>query len=265
MISASLQPAVAADLDGTLRRHSLFADVMNEAASQGIVDPPRKIDIYGCRIEQWLGTLSAAIAARPIGIFDSALAAIAPLNEQRTFGFTRPLVEAARNAGLGFIIISRSPDIWVKHYAASIGLDPRLAWGSELEVHNGRYTGKVVPLDKTVAMGWLEGMGYKPIVGLGDSAQDAPLVDGALQNGGQAIAVGFEDYTGDNLHAGVHGVGMTPPRTLFVNETLDHELELCHGPLGGSRGMGAFACSVETVSAQQFINSLGLNQNRSNT
>jgi phosphoserine phosphatase len=258
MISTSRQPVVAADLDGTLRRHSLFADVMIEAAAQNIIDTPRRINIYGCRIEEWLGVLSFAIAGRPIGIFDSSLAAVAPLNEQRTFGFTKPLIDAALSAGLGFAIISRSPEIWVKRYATSIGLDPSLAWGSELEIHRGMFTGKIVPLDKDVAMARLEAAGYSAAIGMGDTAQDTPIINAALQNGGHGVAVGFEDYTGDAVHTYVHGQGYRPSGVIFVNETVDRTLELCHGPLGNPRGLGAFACSAEEIDARHFIAALGL-------
>lgn len=257
-MSAEKTPAVIADLDGTFRRFSLFADVMNVAGEMGIIDAP-VINHKQSRIEDWLQALHDLLAGEPAEMFNPALRAqkLAVTNRLRTFRFVAPVLREARHQGFKIALVSRSPEAWVKAYAKTMLVRPDVVMGSNLHVEGGVFTGEVTPLDKAAATRQLAEMGYEAKLAFGDTGQDLPLLIAALNNGGLAVGVGFEDWHGDSLHVRAHGLGQDLTAA-FINEDHDNVLEVCRGPLDSPRALGAFACSSEAITHGQLVTELGL-------
>jgi phosphoserine phosphatase len=67
------------------------------------------------------------------------------LQKDRTYRFTRNLIKKLKKQGYFLVAVSGSPDYIVEAYAKAIGFNA--CFGTQLEVINNKFTGKVVNLD----------------------------------------------------------------------------------------------------------------------
>jgi len=146
------------DIDGTIFRSSLVIELSHALVSAGIFPMAAKKEIQK-EFLAWLdrkGTYEAYIN-KVVSIYIKHIKGkrytkvkriaqgVINYQKDRVYRYTRDLVKKLRGQNYFLVAISGSPSYIVSAYAKAIGFN--LFFGTELEVKDGKFSGKVINLD----------------------------------------------------------------------------------------------------------------------
>lgn len=184
------------DIDGTIFRSSLVIELSHALVEAGIFPKAAKGQIakeylawldrrgsYEAYINKVVKIYIKLIAGKDFLAVRNAAKKVIKQQKDRTYRFTRGLIKELKSKGYILAAISGSPSYIVEDYARAIGFDR--FFGTELEVKNGKFTGKVISLDsayhkekiiKTLVKEY-KGADLKHCVAVGDTESDAKMLE----------------------------------------------------------------------------------------
>ncbi len=149
------------DIDGTIFRSSLLIELCHALVDSGIFPKVARAEIameftawldrkgtYDAYINKVVKIYNKHIAGKDFAKVDKVTKKVISYQKDRVYRFTRDLIKRLKNENYLLTAISGSPSYIVKTYAKAIGFD--LFFGTELEVKNGKFTGKAVNLDSAL-------------------------------------------------------------------------------------------------------------------
>ncbi len=181
------------DIDGTFFRSSLLVELVNSLVESKIFPPAAKKAMdkdyfawihregsYEKYIRQVVDIYIKHIAGRDKIIIDKIAQKVVDYHKKRIYRYTRDLINKLKAKNYFLLAISGSPEEIVQKFADYFGFDR--AFGSVLEVKEGRFTGKVF-VDasrnkKQILKKFLGENGYLNLngsVGVGDTESDIPI------------------------------------------------------------------------------------------
>ncbi len=191
------------DIDGTIFRSSLVIELSHALVEKGIFPKSARAQIgkeylawlnrkgsYEAYINQVVKIYIKHIAGKSFALVQKVAATVIAYQKDRTYRFTRDLIKKLKKQNYLLVAISGSPSYIVGAYAKAIGFD--LFFGTELEVKNGRFSGKVLSLDsafnkskivKSLAKKY-PSISLKKSLAVGDTESDVAM----LELVGQSIA-----------------------------------------------------------------------------
>lgn len=155
-----MQPVKLAifDIDGTIFRSSLVIELCHGLVKSGIFPKKTKNEInkeylawlnrqgsYEAYINKVVKIYVKHIAGKNAAEVYKIARVVVREQKNRVYRFTRDLIKKLKKQGYILVAISGSPSYIVKDYAREIGFNQ--FFGTELEVWNGKFTGKVLNLD----------------------------------------------------------------------------------------------------------------------
>lgn len=179
------------DIDGTIFRSSLLIE-LTEAMIQGGVFKPKVRDIYAKAYKKWLDRkgpygeyIDAVVRAFGINIkgvsaerFFEIAKQVADFHKDRTYRYTRDLIQILKKKGYYLLAISHSPLAVLKDFCQKIGFDKVYGRIHEID-ERGRLTGGTMYLDLISDKAKIleraiekEGLTLKDSVGVGDTESD---------------------------------------------------------------------------------------------
>ncbi len=185
------------DLDGTMARGHMIFDFPGHLMEAGLFDRPKFGAIAGMKKDLSFGKTSYRKVAEELprlyakGVEGQGARAIALEAEKfvenrmdNVFAYARPLVMLMREHGRPGLAISGSPVETVRALGHRLGMEAAI--GTELEVEDGRFTGKVVHnyiVKETKRACFLElvkklNLDTSACFGFGDTGQDAYFLSG---------------------------------------------------------------------------------------
>lgn len=146
------------DIDGTIFRSSLVIELSHALVDAGIFPKAAKNEIakeylawlnrqgtYEAYINQVVKIYLKHIKGRQYNKVKHVAEAVIKYQKDRTYRFTRDLIKKLKKQNYLLAAISGSPSYIVEAYAKTIGFD--VFFGTELEILNGKFTGKISNLD----------------------------------------------------------------------------------------------------------------------
>ncbi len=146
------------DIDGTIFRSSLVIELSHALVDAGIFPAVARKEIakeylawldrkgtYEAYINKVVKIYVQHIAGQSFAKVDKVAKQVIVFQKDRTYRFTRNLIKKLKAKGYILAAVSGSPSYIVEEYAKTIGFD--VFFGTELEVSNGKFTGKVKNLD----------------------------------------------------------------------------------------------------------------------
>ncbi|MBI5530963.1 MAG: HAD family phosphatase [Candidatus Doudnabacteria bacterium] len=149
------------DIDGTIFRSSLVIELSHALVDAGIFPMAARQQIakeylawldrrgtYEAYINKVVKIYVKYIAGKKFKAVDNVAKRVIAFQKDRTYRYTRDLIKRLKKQGYILAAVSGSPSYIVKEYAQTIGFD--VFFGTELEVLNGIFTGKVKNLDSAL-------------------------------------------------------------------------------------------------------------------
>lgn len=146
------------DIDGTIFRSSLVIELSHALVDAGIFPVAARKEIskeylawlnrkgsYEAYINKVVKIYVKYIAGKKFTTVDKIAQQVIAFQKDRVYRFTRDFIKKLKAGGYFLAAISGSPSYIVQKYAKAIGFN--LFFGTELEVVNGKFTGKVKSLD----------------------------------------------------------------------------------------------------------------------
>lgn len=146
------------DIDGTIFRSSLVIELSHALVNAGIFPIAARKEIskeylawlnrkgsYEAYIDKVVKIYAKYITGKKFSTVDKIARQVITYQKDRVYRFTRDLIKKLKRDNYFLVAISGSPSYIVQKYAKTIGFD--LFFGTELEVINGNFTGKVKSLD----------------------------------------------------------------------------------------------------------------------
>ncbi len=179
------------DIDGTIFRSSLLIE-LTEAMIQGGVFKPKVRDVYAQAYKKWLDrkgpygeyidavvkAFEANIAGVPAEKFFEISKQVADFHKDRTYRYTRDLIQVLKKKGYYLLAISHSPLSALKDFCQNLGFDKVYGRMHEIDEHD-KLTGGTLHLelinDKAKILERAlekENLTLKGSVGVGDTESD---------------------------------------------------------------------------------------------
>jgi HAD superfamily hydrolase (TIGR01490 family) len=167
------------DIDGTIFRSSLVIELSHALVEKGIFPQSAKREIvkeylawldrkgtYEAYINQVVKIYLKHIKNQHYTKVKRIAESVINYQKDRVYRYTRDLIKKLKKEKYFLVAISGSPSYIVEAYAKAIGFD--LFFGTELEVKNGKFTGKAVSLDSAFdKAGIVKGIAKKyPVINL---------------------------------------------------------------------------------------------------
>lgn len=146
------------DIDGTIFRSSLVIELSHALVEAGIFPKAARKEIekeylawldrkgtYEAYINKVVKIYVKYITGKSFVKVKSVAQEVISFQKDRVYRFTRDLIKNLSHQDYFLVAISGSPSYIVSAYAKKIGFN--LFFGTELEVRNGKFTGKVISLD----------------------------------------------------------------------------------------------------------------------
>lgn len=146
------------DIDGTIFRSSLVIELSHALVDAGIFPQSARKEIareflawldrkgtYEAYINKVVKIYVKHIAGKNFNKVNVIAKKVISYQKDRVYRYTRDLIKKLKADGFFLVAISGSPSYIVGAYAKTIGFN--LFFGTELEIVNGKFTGKVANLD----------------------------------------------------------------------------------------------------------------------
>jgi len=146
------------DIDGTIFRSSLVIELVRALVRQGVFPPSANKEVqkeylawldrkgsYSDYINKVVKIYIKYIKGKNFKAIDSIARQVIKFQKDRVYRFTRDLIKQLKRQKYFLVAISGSPSYIVEEYAKAIGFNK--FYGTELEIKNGKFTGKVLNLD----------------------------------------------------------------------------------------------------------------------
>ncbi len=146
------------DIDGTIFRSSLVIELSHALVEAGIFPRAAKREIareylawldrkgsYEAYIDQVVRIYLKHIKGQRFSLVKRVASNVISYQKDRAYRYTRDLIKKLKKQNYFLVAISGSPSYIVEAYAKAIGFN--LFFGTELEVKNGKFTGKAISLD----------------------------------------------------------------------------------------------------------------------
>ncbi len=146
------------DIDGTIFRSSLVIELIAGLVGAGIFKKSVKREMekeylawlerrgsYEAYINKAVQIYVRHIAGKNFSKVNKVARSVIGFHKDRVYRFTRDLIKQLKKQSYLLAAISGSPSYIVRQYAKAIGFE--VFFGTELEVKNGRFTGKAKSLD----------------------------------------------------------------------------------------------------------------------
>ncbi len=182
------------DIDGTIFRSSLVIELSHALVSAKIFPPQAREEIskeylawldrkgsYEAYIDKVVKIYAKYIAGKKFTAVDKIARQVIAYQKDRVYRFTRDLIKRLKYQKYFLVAISGSPSYIVGKYAKAIGFD--LFFGTELEIINGKFTGKTGSLDsaynkakivKDLARQYQANLNQS--LAIGDTENDVPML-----------------------------------------------------------------------------------------
>jgi putative phosphoserine phosphatase/1-acylglycerol-3-phosphate O-acyltransferase len=183
------------DIDGTIFRSSLVIELSHALVEAGIFPQSAKKEI-GREYLAWLNRKGSyeAYINKVVKIYIKHIKGkrytkvkriaekVIAYQKDRVYRYTRDLIKNLKKQNYFLVAISGSPSYIVSAYAKAIGFN--LFFGTELEIKNGKFTGKIVSLDsaynkakivKLVAKKY-PSINLKQSIAVGDTESDVAML-----------------------------------------------------------------------------------------
>lgn len=183
------------DIDGTIFRSSLVIELSHALVDVGVFPPLAKKEIskeylawldrkgsYEAYIDKVVKIYIKHIKGQRYTKVKRIAQNVIDYQKDRVYRFTRDLIKKLKSRGYFLVAISGSPSYIVEKYAKAIGFN--LFFGTELEIKNGKFTGKVLSLDsaynkakivKSLAAKYASA-DLKKSLAVGDTQGDVPML-----------------------------------------------------------------------------------------
>lgn len=146
------------DIDGTIFRSSLVIELSHALVDSGVFPRSARKKIakeysawldrkgtYEAYIDKVVKIYVKHIKGQRYAKVKHIAQAVIKYQKDRVYRFTRDLIKKLKSEHYFLVAISGSPSYIVAQYAKAIGFD--LFFGTELEIVNGKFTGKIKSLD----------------------------------------------------------------------------------------------------------------------
>ena len=182
------------DIDGTIFRSSLVIELSHALVVAGIFPVAARKEIskeylawlnrkgsYEAYINKVVKIYAKYIAGKKFTIVNKIARQVIAYQKDRVYRYTRDLIKRLKHQKYFLVAISGSPSYIVAKYAKTIGFD--LFFGTELEIINGKFTGKTASLDsaynkakivKDLAAKYQANL--KQSIAVGDTETDVPML-----------------------------------------------------------------------------------------
>lgn len=189
------KPYAAFDIDGTLFRSSLIVEFVNEAVVEGVF-PESAQEGYQDKFNAWkqrahhkayeeyidsvVDVFLSNIAGKEKGEIARIGEKLVESKHQETYVYTRELVQKLKETHF-VIAISGSNVEFLEPFVKNYGFD--MWYGSELELENGRYTGRDAQKghhNKDATLSNIvenHNLLYEGSIAVGDSSPDIPMLE----------------------------------------------------------------------------------------
>lgn len=184
------------DIDGTIFRSSLVIQLCQALVMAGIFPKTSQTEIekeylawlnrkgsYEAYINKVVKIYIKYIKGKQFSQVKRVADRVIFLQKDRTYRFTRNLIKKLKKQGYFLVAVSGSPDYIVEAYAKAIGFNA--CFGTQLEVINNKFTGKVVNLDSAfnkagVILGLVKKYpkaDFKKSIAVGDTEGDVNMLN----------------------------------------------------------------------------------------
>ncbi len=182
------------DIDGTIFRSSLVIELIHGLVESKIFPAQAKQETekdylawlnrkgsYEAYINRVVQIYVKYIGGKSFVQVNRAAQKVIRFHKDRVYRFTRDLIKRLKKEKYFLVAISGSPSYIVESYAKAIGFN--LFFGTQLEVKNGKFTGKVLSLDsaynkakivKDLAREY--GVDLHQSIAIGDTEGDTPML-----------------------------------------------------------------------------------------
>ncbi len=185
------------DIDGTIFRSSLLIELVESLVEEGIF-PNTAIKEYENKKIKWLDresdyesyiravveTFMKHIRGVPFSDFDRVAKAVAAKYKNRTYRYTRDLVQTLKKKNYYLLAISHSPKGIVESFGKALGFDKVYGIFYELGPTE-RFTGNIIDLHLIMNKAAIlkravlkENLTLTGSIGVGDTESDIPLLEG---------------------------------------------------------------------------------------
>ena len=182
------------DIDGTIFRSSLVIELSHALVDSGVFPKSARKEIareylawldrkgsYEAYINKVVKIYIKHIAGKRYTKVKRIAKAVINFQKDRVYRYTRDLIKRLKKQNYFLVAISGSPKYIVSEYARAIGFN--LFFGTELEIKNGKFTGKISSLDsaynkakivKDLAKKYHADL--KQSIAVGDTESDVPML-----------------------------------------------------------------------------------------
>jgi HAD superfamily hydrolase (TIGR01490 family) len=146
------------DIDGTIFRSSLLIELCHNLVTAGVFPVAAEKEIskeylawlnrkgsYEAYIDKVVKIYVKYISGKKFAAVDKIARQVIAYQKDRVYRFTRDLIKQLKTKNYFLVAISGSPSYIVEKYASAVGFD--LFFGTELEVLDGKFTGRASSLD----------------------------------------------------------------------------------------------------------------------
>ncbi len=184
------------DIDGTIFRSSLLIELINGLVDDGVLPLTAKKETereylawldrkgdYEKYIQKVIAIHLKYIAGKSVVEVDASVTQTTKRLRNRVYIYTRDLIKNLRHQGYYLVTISGSPTYIVSKFAKIMGF--RAYFGSEYEIVDGKFTGKVLNLEtffkkSYVLKKYIKDKGlrvdFKNSIAVGDTESDIPML-----------------------------------------------------------------------------------------
>lgn len=183
------------DIDGTIFRSSLLIELINGLVESGVLPKQAQKEMekdylawldrkgtYEDYINRVIQIYVKYIAGKSFAQVEQVAQRVISFQKDRVYRYTRDLIKKLKKQKYFLVAISGSPSYIVSGYAKKIGFN--LFFGSELEVKNGKFTGRVLSVDSAdhkskIIKGLLKaypGLDLKNSLAVGDTESDIDML-----------------------------------------------------------------------------------------
>ena len=201
MAEGTMKRKIAAfDIDGNVFRSSLLLELVEELIAEGVF-PAQTRNAYERELLRWLdrkgdyemyvdkvvSVFARQLKGIPFSVGQKAAAKVIKEKQNRTYRYTRDLIQALKRKGYFLVAISHSPKFIAGPFGKKLGFDK--VYGS-LYATDGkkRFTGKVdyeeMIMDKAAVLAHAMkkfDAGKKDSVAVGDTESDIPMLSSVAE------------------------------------------------------------------------------------
>ncbi len=182
------------DIDGTIFRSSLVIELCHALVEAGVFPKSATKEIakeylawldrrgtYEAYINKVVKIYIKRISGKSFSKVSRVAEKVIKFQKDRVYRYTRGLIKDLKKRGFFLVAISGSPSYIVETYAKAIGFN--LFFGTELEVKNGKFTGKAISLDSAFNKAKIVrdlakkySIDFSKSIAVGDTESDIPML-----------------------------------------------------------------------------------------